>query len=240
MASRVTRSRSRVATTSDIDDLSSTLSSHINHNIEQLVTDAANNKAKQTQVREQDADTDANLSELTKADLVEMIKVQKDMLRDTILALTANFASTAPTELSIQTVARKMIDPAKFYGGAQDLNRFLSQLKHRFNIESHQFQDRADQVDYAISLLGKWSGYTDAELCKTQMTNPDEWGTSLVTVSSPCLASFKLFEAEIRRMYGDKDCRLSVVIKAAGEYQQGHTDPNETVRSYANQIRTNW
>ena len=201
MASRVTRSRSRVTTTADIDnEASSILSSHVGHEIEQLVTDAANNKAKQTQAREQDADTDANLSGLTKADLVEMIKAQKDMLRDTILALTANRASTAATELPIRTAARMMIDPAKIYGGAQDLDRFLSQLKHRFNIQSHQFQDEADQVDYALPLLGKWSGNTDTELRKTQMTNPDEWGTSLVTVSSPCLARFKLFEAEIRRM----------------------------------------
>ena len=54
------------------------------------------------------------------------------------------------------------------------------------------------------------------------------------------MASFALFEAEIRRMYGDKDSRLYAGIKAAGEYQQGHADPNETVRSYANRIRTNW
>ena len=51
MASRVTRSR--VTTTPDIDDdASSTLSSHISHEIEQLVMDVANNKAKQMQVRE--------------------------------------------------------------------------------------------------------------------------------------------------------------------------------------------
>ena len=118
MASRVTRSRRRVATTPDInDEASSTLSSHFDHEIEQLVTNAAN-KAKQTQARGQDADTDANLSGLTKADHVKMIKAQKDMLSDTILALTANRASTAATELPLRTAARKMIDPAKFYGGA--------------------------------------------------------------------------------------------------------------------------
>ena len=83
MASRVTRSRSREATTPDInDEASSTLCSYFDHEIKQLVTDAAN-KAEQTQARGQDADTDANLSGLTKADLVEMIKAQKDMLRDT-------------------------------------------------------------------------------------------------------------------------------------------------------------
>ena len=60
-----------------------------------------------------------------------------------------------------------------------------------------------------------------------------------MTVSSPYLASFKLFEAEIRRMYGDQDRRLNAVIKAAGEYQQGHADPNDEVRSYANRICTN-
>ena len=149
-----------------------------------------------------------------------MFQAQKDMLRDTILALTANRASTAATELPIRTAARKMIDPAKFYSGTQDLDRFLSQLKHRFNIQSHQFQNRVEQVDYAITLLSKWSSNTYAQLRKTQMMNPDEWGTSLVTVSSPCLASFELFEAKIRRMYGDKDHRLNAAIKAVGEYRQ--------------------
>ena len=69
--------------------------------------------------------------------------------------------------------------------------------------------------------LGKWSGNTEAELPKTHVTNPDEWRTSLMTVSSPCSASFKLFKAEIRRMYGNKDCRLNTVIKVAEKYQQG-------------------
>ena len=61
------------------------------------------------------------------------------------------------------------------------------------------------------------------------MTNPDEWETFLMTVLSPYLASFELFEAKIRRMYGNKDHRLNTAIKAAGEYQQGHADQNETV-----------
>ena len=126
MASHVTCSRTCVATMPDINNkASSTLFSHFDHEIEQLVTDAAN-KAKQMQTREQDVDTDANLSGLTKADLVEMIKAQKVMLRDTILTLTANRASTASTKLPICTAARKMIDLAKFYCGAQDLDRFLS------------------------------------------------------------------------------------------------------------------
>ena len=102
MASRVTRSHSRAAT---IDNLSSTLSSHVDDDIEQLVTDAANNRTKQTQAK--DADQDANLSELAKADLIEMIKAQKDMLRDTILALTAKNPPTTTTEVPIRTAARK-------------------------------------------------------------------------------------------------------------------------------------
>ena len=72
------------------------------------------------------------------------------------------------------------------------------------------------------------------------MTNPDERGMSLVTVSSLCLTNFDLFEAEIRRMYGDKDRQLNAAIKTTGEYQQGHADTNESARSYANRIRTNW
>ena len=56
MASRVICFRA--TTTPDIDDeASSTLSSHICNAIEQHVTDVANNKATQTQAREQYADT---------------------------------------------------------------------------------------------------------------------------------------------------------------------------------------
>ena len=121
MVSRVIHSRA--TTTPDInDDASSTLSSHVSYEIRQLVTDAANNKAKLTQARKQDADrdvdSDANLSGQTKADLAEMIKTQKDMLGNTIIAITANRASTAAPELPIRTAARKMIAPAKFKSGA--------------------------------------------------------------------------------------------------------------------------
>ena len=144
MASCITRSRSRVAGTPDINNKSSSiLYSHFDHEIKQLVMDAANN-AKQMQVREQDADIDANLSGLTKADLIEMIMAQKDMLCHTLLALTANRASTAATELPIRMATRKMIDLAKFCSGSKDLDRFLSQLKQRFNIQSHQFQNETD------------------------------------------------------------------------------------------------
>ena len=79
-----------------------------------------------------------------------MIKAQKDILRETILALTAKNAPTTTTEVPVRTAARKMIDPAKFCGGAQDLDHFLSQFKHHFNTQSHQFYGEADQVDYAI------------------------------------------------------------------------------------------
>ena len=59
-------------------------------------------------------------------------------------------------------------------------------------------------------------------------------------VSSPCLASFELFEVEIWRIFGNVDLRLNVAIMVAGEYLQGHANPNETVRCYANRICTNW
>lgn len=138
MSSRITRSRSHVATASDAeDDASRTLSVSIDSEIEQLVTDAASGKqAKQAKTKDAD---DANLSGLTKADLLDMLNAQKEMLHETILAHTAQNAaanaavSAATTTLPIRVATRKMIDPTKFRGGAQDLDRFLSQLKHRFN-----------------------------------------------------------------------------------------------------------
>jgi hypothetical protein len=252
----MTRSRSRAEENPESDTLS-VLSSvdtpsdqDLSEDIESLISDAANKGKKP------DHDPD---SEITRADLVDMLKVQREMLqqatldrqalmedrqslRDTILALSAKTA-TPTTELPIRTTtARKMVDPAKFCGGAQDLDRFLTQLKHRFKTQPHQFHGDADQVDYALSLLGKWTNNDEVELRKTQMTNPAEWGTALVTMTSPCLASFELFEAEIRKMYGDKDRQLNAAIKAASEFLQGHTpaETNETVRNFANRVRTNW
>ena len=180
--------------------------------------DTVNNNAKQMQAREQDADTDCNLSGVTKSDLVAMIKAEMDMLRDTILTLTANRASSAATKLLICMGAQKTIDPARFYSGTRDLDCFLFQLIHGCNIQSHQFQDEAEKVDYALSLLGKWPCNLDAKLRKTQMTNPDEWGTFLVTTTSLCLASLNVFVGEIRPIYGNKDRRLNAAIKTAGEY----------------------
>lgn len=239
MSFRVTRSRSRADFSPEIDDAGSSISSHIDADIDQLVTDTANEQATQAKGKGKavPADKDDELAGLTKADLVDMIHVQKNLFQDIVLALTAKNAAAPHTiELPMRTAAREMIDPTEFCGDAQNLGRRLSQLKHRFNTEAHRFHGEADQVDYALSLLGKWTGDADAKLRKTQMTNPDEWGTSLVTVSSPVFPA----SSSSRRMYEDKDRQLNAAIKAAEEFLQGYADPNETVGAYANRIRTNW
>ena len=74
------------------------------------------------------------------------------------------------------------------------------------------------------------------------MVNPIDWGTSLLSSTNPCLTDFSLFEKEITRMYGDRDWRLKAVAKASVEHIQGQApaESSETVREYANRIRTNW
>jgi hypothetical protein len=244
MTSRVTRSRSHAGEAPESDTLSVLSSaetpsgSELDAEIESLVSDAANKgKGKE---REND-------SEITRADLMDMLQMQKDMLRQSTLesqSLRETIIAMAKpaTELPIRATSRKLVDPAKYCGGAQDLDRFITQLRHRYKTQPHQFHGDDDKVDYALSLLGKWANNDDAELRKTMMTNPAEWGTSLVTMTSPCLSDFTLFEAEIRKMYGDKDRRLNAAIKAATETTQGQhpAENTETVRNFANRIRTNW
>jgi hypothetical protein len=250
MTSRTTRSRSQANEAPESDTLS-VLSSidtptpsdaDLDADIESLVSEAAS-KGKGREEREKD-------SEITRADLFDMLQMQKEMLRastlesqslrETILAMAK--PAPAAAEAPIRTTSRKLVDPAKYCGGAQDLDRFITQLRHRYKTQPHQFHGDDDKVDYALSLLGKWANNDDTELRKTIMTNPAEWGTSLVTMTSPCLSDFTLFEAEIRKMYGDKDRRLNAAIKAATESSQGQSpaENTETVRNFANRIRTNW
>jgi hypothetical protein len=146
------------------------------------------------------------------------------------------------TDSTAKTIHRKLVDPARFCGGARDLDRFLTQIRRRFETHPQQFQNEADQVDYALSLLGKWTSNEDSELKNTKMTNPADWGSSLISSNHPCLASFDLFEKEIRRMYADREWRFKAAEKAVVDYAQGQppADSKEAVRDFANRVRTNW
>jgi hypothetical protein len=178
---------------------------------DQLIADAAKPKGRNRAT---------GMSEFTTEDLVAVIKMHREIIQEAMLALTTA-KGAATTQLPIRPArSRKMVDAGKLCCGAQDLDRLLTQLKHRFQTQSHQFHGDADHVDYGLSLLGKLMNYDQTNLRKTRMTNPDKWGTSLVTVSSPCLANFTLFRAEIGSLYGDTDPQLNSAIKAAGEYQQ--------------------
>jgi hypothetical protein len=135
----------------------------------------------------------------------------------------------------------RMRDPAKFCGGAAELERFLTQLELLFESHDRHFpRGDPDKVQYATSLLGTWTEHVDESLRKTQMTSPAEWASELVLARSDCLRDWDLFEAEIREMYGNRERRLNAAARAYAEYMQGALDSNETVKAYANRMQSNW
>jgi hypothetical protein len=56
-------------------------------------------------------------------------------------------------------------DPAKFCGGAAELERFLTQLELLFESNNrHSPRGDPDKVQYATSLLGTWTEHVDESL----------------------------------------------------------------------------
>jgi hypothetical protein len=69
------------------------------------------------------------------------------------------------------------------------------------------------------------------------MVDPISWSRDLENANLPCLRDFMQFEAEIRRMYGDKDCRQKAALRAYMETKQGN---DESVHNYVARIRSTW
>jgi hypothetical protein len=104
----------------------------------------------------------------------------------------------------------RMRDPAKFCGGAAELQRFRTQLELLIELHDRHFlRVDPDMVQYATSLLGTWMEHVDESLRKTQMTSPAEWARKLVLARSNCLQDWYLFEAGIRELYSDREWRLN-------------------------------
>ena len=84
----------------------------------------------------------------------------------------------APPQHSSAPKTFKMKDPAKFCRGADNLDRFITQIKRLFKTHSQHFtQDDSDKVQYAIDLPGNWKENADESLRKTQMAHPDQWAS---------------------------------------------------------------
>jgi hypothetical protein len=208
---------------------------------------------------EQEASTASGTkeSEVTQADLQDMIAEQRKFTQVVLEKLAASEARQAATDarldraesraprpsssLTKYSIARspppqppilaapaapaaifQMRDPAKFCGGAAELERFLTQLELLFESHDRHFpRGDPDKVQYATSLLGTWTEHVDESLRKTQMTSPAEWASELVLARCDCLRDWDLFEAEIREMYGDRERRLNAAARAYAEYMQG-------------------
>jgi hypothetical protein len=221
---------------------------------------------------EQEASTASGTkeSEVTQADLQDMIAEQRKFTQVVLEKLAASEARQAATDarldraesraprpfssLTEYSIARspppqppipaaifRMRDPAKFCDGAAELERFLTQLELLFESHDRHFpRGDPDKVQYTTGLLGTWTEHVDESLRKTQMTSPAEWASELVLARSDCLRDSDLFEAEIREMYGDRERRLNAAARAYAEYMQGALDSNKTVKAYANRMQSNW
>jgi len=128
-----------------------------------------------------------------------------------------------------------------YCGGTRELDTFLGSLRSNFRTHSHLISDGdTDKVQYALDHLRSWSNHRDYTLHKTSMIDPITWGQDRLTNDSPCLHDFDPFVSEIQKMYGDKDRKLHAGTRLYLEFRQGHHDPDESVRAYANRLRQNW
>jgi hypothetical protein len=178
-------------------------------------------------------------SEVTRENLLDMITQQRKLVEQ----LLEHQTRPQTTELAVRTPTKafRMNDPAPFCGGADDLDRFLTQLELLFESNDQYFvRGDLDKVQYASSLLGCWKENIDESLRKTYITHPNQWASKLVKSKSECVRDWKLFKTEIRDMYGDRDRQLDASTRALLELAQGALDSNETVKAYSNRMRTNW
>jgi hypothetical protein len=194
-------------------------------------TPASDSTARETgkscaQQIEQEASTAGGTkeSEITQADLQDMIAEQRKFTQVVLEKLAASEARQAATDarldraksraplrsspsLTEYSVAQspppqppipaapaapaaifRMRDPAKFCGGAAELERFLTQLELLFESHDRHFpRGDPDKVQYATSLLGTWTEHVEESLRKTQMTSPAEWASELVLARLDCL-----------------------------------------------------
>jgi hypothetical protein len=195
-------------------------------------------------------------SEITPADIQDMLAEQRRLIQQLVEDQALMWAELQrerddcqrhwsligpSTPQTASTKVFKMKDPAQFCGGADDLDRFLSQIKLLFESHGHHFpRGDPDRVLYAMGLLGSWKEHADEDQRKTQMTHPNQWAINLIKIESDCLRDWHLFETEIREMYGDRYQQLNAATRALREIAQGALDPNETVKAYSDRMRSNW
>jgi len=135
----------------------------------------------------------------------------------------------------------KMVDPERYCGGISELDNFLSVLRGSFKSHSHLFPHGGpNQVQYALNFLGSWSSHANPTQRNTKMEDPIAWGQKLRISNHPAMNDFDLFEAEIRKTYGDKDREMNAAMRGYQEFYQGHHDTEEGVRAYANRLRALW
>jgi len=115
----------------------------------------------------------------------------------------------------------KKVDPVRYCGGANELDRFLDSLCSNFNSHGHLFPPGGPHyVKYAISVLDTWSNHQNLALRQTAMTDPLQCACDLSAESGPCLQDFDLCSQEIAKVYGDKDRRRVAVITLMQEFIQ--------------------
>jgi len=124
--------------------------------------------------------------------------------RDQWAAKRAN--STQQSTVGPRRNINRLVDPARFCGGAKELHRFLDALRSKFNSHGHLFPPIGpDHVKYAISLLDAWSNHQNPTLGETAKTDPSEWAYNKSAESDQFLQDFDRFSQQMAKVYGDKD-----------------------------------
>jgi len=132
----------------------------------------------------------------------------------------------------------QMVDPAPYWGGAKDRERFLTSLRLNFSSHGHQLPRGGPyHVKYPISILDACSNHQNQILRQMAITDHWKWACDLSAESDPCLQDFDLFCQEMAKLYGNKDRQCVAVITL----MQGFILlPQELVTAHANHLKANW
>jgi len=127
-----------------------------------------------------------------------------------------------------------------FCGRAQELEVNVSSHWSKWWTPNHLFHKSTGKVEYALGNLGSWAYHTHLDIQMMIMIDSTHWGQHLQMYNWPSLHNFNLLDAEIQKMYHDKDWRLNMARKWCYSCLQGYWNANENLWEYANWRWHNW
>lgn len=128
----------------------------------------------------------------------------------------------------------KPTPPAKYCGGATELNNFIAQVERNFQSYPDWFDTEKLKVNHALDHLGEWK---DRGSESTYMQDPVTWGNAVLRTRSDAFSTWEAFKAALQQQFGDRTLRDQHCATVFSAYQQ---QKGEKVQAYNTRLRGVW